>query len=247
MDVSHRALEIAGDGCAWTGCRRRQRERIQLLHGSLTYRDRRLAGFDAAAVVEVIEHLDPPRLARLRARRCSSSPGRGTVVADHAQRRVQRHVRDAARRPVPPPRPPLRVDARRVPGLGQARRRPLRLHASASCRSARRTPRSAPPTQMAVFTRCKLDACDPARPDSRERCATARFATISATEANPSRLIAEAQEQPEASRSRSTIDVAAPIVAWSASAMQPLHGPVAFETDRPARLAVFRECARSRS
>ena len=31
--------------------------------GSLTYRDRRLSGFDAAAVVEVIEHLDPPRLA----------------------------------------------------------------------------------------------------------------------------------------------------------------------------------------
>jgi hypothetical protein len=27
------------------------------------YRDARLAGYDAAAVVEVIEHLDPPRLA----------------------------------------------------------------------------------------------------------------------------------------------------------------------------------------
>jgi hypothetical protein len=33
------------------------------MHGSLMYRDERLAGFDAAAVVEVIEHLDPPRLA----------------------------------------------------------------------------------------------------------------------------------------------------------------------------------------
>lgn len=37
--------------------------RITLLHGSLVYRDDRLQGFDAAAVVEVIEHLDPPRLA----------------------------------------------------------------------------------------------------------------------------------------------------------------------------------------
>jgi hypothetical protein len=27
------------------------------------YRDKRLSGYDAAAVVEVIEHLDPPRLA----------------------------------------------------------------------------------------------------------------------------------------------------------------------------------------
>jgi 3' terminal RNA ribose 2'-O-methyltransferase Hen1 len=33
------------------------------MHGSLIYRDQRLNGFDAAAVVEVIEHLDPPRLA----------------------------------------------------------------------------------------------------------------------------------------------------------------------------------------
>jgi 3' terminal RNA ribose 2'-O-methyltransferase Hen1 len=39
-----------------------KRERIRLIHGSLMYRDARLAGYDAAAVVEVIEHLDPPRL-----------------------------------------------------------------------------------------------------------------------------------------------------------------------------------------
>lgn len=40
-----------------------QRKRIELLHGSLMYRDKRLTGFDAATVVEVIEHLDAPRLA----------------------------------------------------------------------------------------------------------------------------------------------------------------------------------------
>ena len=33
------------------------------MHGSLMYRDKRLAGYDAATVVEVIEHLDAPRLA----------------------------------------------------------------------------------------------------------------------------------------------------------------------------------------
>ena len=32
------------------------------MHGSLMYRDSRLSGFDAASVVEVIEHLDQPRL-----------------------------------------------------------------------------------------------------------------------------------------------------------------------------------------
>jgi 3' terminal RNA ribose 2'-O-methyltransferase Hen1 len=36
--------------------------RVTLLHGSLTYRDKRWAHADAAALVEVIEHLDPDRL-----------------------------------------------------------------------------------------------------------------------------------------------------------------------------------------
>ena len=63
LDVSHRALEIAAERLHLDRMPERQRQRIQLLHGSLIYRDERLSGFDAAAVVEVIEHLDPPRLA----------------------------------------------------------------------------------------------------------------------------------------------------------------------------------------
>jgi 3' terminal RNA ribose 2'-O-methyltransferase Hen1 len=42
-----------------------QRRRIQLMQGSLVYRDERLRGFDGAALVEVIEHLDAPRLRAL--------------------------------------------------------------------------------------------------------------------------------------------------------------------------------------
>jgi len=63
VDVSYRALEIAKDRLNLDRLPEMQRRRIQLLHGSLMYRDKRLAGFDSAAVVEVIEHLDPPRLA----------------------------------------------------------------------------------------------------------------------------------------------------------------------------------------
>ncbi len=63
MDVSIRSLEIATRRLRLDDLPPRQRERIRLVHGSLMYRDKRLAGFDAAAVVEVVEHLDPPRLA----------------------------------------------------------------------------------------------------------------------------------------------------------------------------------------
>jgi 3' terminal RNA ribose 2'-O-methyltransferase Hen1 len=62
MDVATRSLETARDRLRLDTMQPRQRERIRLIHGSLMYRDPRIAGFDAAAVVEVIEHLDPPRL-----------------------------------------------------------------------------------------------------------------------------------------------------------------------------------------
>lgn len=61
-DVSVRALEQAARRLKLDEMHDQQRRRISLLHSPLTYRDRRLAGFDAAALVEVVEHLDPPRL-----------------------------------------------------------------------------------------------------------------------------------------------------------------------------------------
>jgi 3' terminal RNA ribose 2'-O-methyltransferase Hen1 len=63
MDVSYRSLEIAQERLNLDRLPTMQKNRIKLLHGSLIYRDKRLAGYDAATVVEVIEHLDPPRLA----------------------------------------------------------------------------------------------------------------------------------------------------------------------------------------
>ncbi|MBV9084578.1 MAG: 3' terminal RNA ribose 2'-O-methyltransferase Hen1, partial [Acidobacteriaceae bacterium] len=65
MDVSHRSLEVAASRLRLDRLPERQRKRIELMQGSLLYRDKRLDNFDAAALVEVIEHLDPPRLLAL--------------------------------------------------------------------------------------------------------------------------------------------------------------------------------------
>ena len=65
MDVSIRTLEVASRRLKLERLPEAKAERVKLLHGSLMYRDKRLEGFDAAAVVEVIEHLDPPRLRAL--------------------------------------------------------------------------------------------------------------------------------------------------------------------------------------
>ncbi len=65
VDVAHAALEIASQRLKLDRAPANQRDRVKLLLGSLTYRDSRLNGYDAMALVEVIEHLDPPRLAAL--------------------------------------------------------------------------------------------------------------------------------------------------------------------------------------
>ena len=62
VDVSLRALEVAEERLELDRLAPTIRDRIKLLHGSLMYRDRRLQGFDAACIIEVVEHLDMPRL-----------------------------------------------------------------------------------------------------------------------------------------------------------------------------------------
>jgi 3' terminal RNA ribose 2'-O-methyltransferase Hen1 len=64
-DISHAALEAAARTLHLDRATERTQERVKLLTTALTYRDRRLAGFDAATLVEVVEHLDPGRLAAL--------------------------------------------------------------------------------------------------------------------------------------------------------------------------------------
>jgi 3' terminal RNA ribose 2'-O-methyltransferase Hen1 len=86
LDVSHRALETAARRLHLDSMAPRQRARVELLHGSLTYRDGRLRGYDAAAVVEVIEHLDPPRLGAFeRALFGYARPGTVIVTTPNAE------------------------------------------------------------------------------------------------------------------------------------------------------------------
>lgn len=65
MDVSVRSLEIAAGKLNLQRLPDREKDRFKLFQGSLTYRDSRLEGYDAAALVEVIEHVDPGRLPAL--------------------------------------------------------------------------------------------------------------------------------------------------------------------------------------
>ena len=62
VDVSHQSLKIAQQRLHFDRLPEKQKERLKFFQGSLCYRDSRLEGYDAAAVIEVIEHLDPPRL-----------------------------------------------------------------------------------------------------------------------------------------------------------------------------------------
>ncbi|HEY2803319.1 MAG TPA: 3' terminal RNA ribose 2'-O-methyltransferase Hen1 [Actinomycetota bacterium] len=67
VDVSAGALAFAARRLKLDQMAPRQRERIRLLQGALTYRDSRLAGYDAAVLMEVVEHLDPDRLPAMEA------------------------------------------------------------------------------------------------------------------------------------------------------------------------------------
>ena len=62
VDVSSHALRMAERRLRMDRLPERQRGRIKLWQSALTYRDDRLIGFDAAVLMEVIEHVDPPRL-----------------------------------------------------------------------------------------------------------------------------------------------------------------------------------------
>jgi 3' terminal RNA ribose 2'-O-methyltransferase Hen1 len=65
VDVSARSLQTASRRLRLDRMGERQAARVELFQGALTYEDPRFAGYDAAVLMEVIEHVDPPRLPAL--------------------------------------------------------------------------------------------------------------------------------------------------------------------------------------
>ncbi|MGW2563557.1 3' terminal RNA ribose 2'-O-methyltransferase Hen1 [Streptomyces sp. NPDC001514] len=80
VDVSVRALTVAARRLKLERMGERQSGRVTLLQGSLTYTDKRLGGYDAAVLSEVIEHLDLPRLPALEYAVFGSARPRTVIV-----------------------------------------------------------------------------------------------------------------------------------------------------------------------
>jgi 3' terminal RNA ribose 2'-O-methyltransferase Hen1 len=86
VDVSVRALQLAARHLKLDQMPDKQRERLRIFQSSLTYRDDRLAGLDAAVLMEVIEHLDPERLPALeRATFGFAAPATVVVTTPNAE------------------------------------------------------------------------------------------------------------------------------------------------------------------
>jgi SAM-dependent methyltransferase len=105
VDVSMRALTIASRRLKTHRMSERQAARVSLTQGSLTYTDKRLKGYDAAVLSEVIEHLDLPRLPALEyAVFGSARPATVVVTTPNAEYNVRwealpaGHVRHADHR-----------------------------------------------------------------------------------------------------------------------------------------------------
>jgi 3' terminal RNA ribose 2'-O-methyltransferase Hen1 len=89
-DVSARALQMAGRRLHLDRMTERQRDRLRIFQSALTYRDDRLAGLDAAVLMEVVEHVDPPRLDALeRTVFGYAAPGTVIVTTPNAEYNVR--------------------------------------------------------------------------------------------------------------------------------------------------------------
>ena len=114
VDVSARSLEQAAKVLGLAQASDAERERIVLRHGSAVYRDAATGGYDAMVLMEVVEHVDPSRLAALERRgpRCGAQPGRASSLTTPNRR---------AQRPLPRRWPPARCATATTASSGRGR------------------------------------------------------------------------------------------------------------------------------
>ncbi|HST46261.1 3' terminal RNA ribose 2'-O-methyltransferase Hen1 [Jatrophihabitans sp.] len=90
VDVSARTLERAARTLRLDRMTEQQRARLDIFQSALTYRDERLSGLDAAVLMEVVEHVDPPRLGALeRAVFGDAAPGTVIVTTPNVEYNVR--------------------------------------------------------------------------------------------------------------------------------------------------------------
>jgi 3' terminal RNA ribose 2'-O-methyltransferase Hen1 len=155
VDVSARALQLAARHLNLERMPDRQRERLSIFQSALTYRDDRLAGLDAAVLMEVIEHVDPERLPALeRATFGFAAPAAVIVTTPNAEYNPQF--------------PGLREGAKRHPDHRfEWTRAQFQSWAGQTARThgyqvrflpvGPEHPGAGPPTQLAVFTKDTKD------------------------------------------------------------------------------------------
>ena len=158
-----------------------QRERVELLQGSLTYRDQRAGGLRRGRGGRGDRAPRPAAAGRLRAGRVRARPARRRSSSRRPTPSTTSQFESAAGRAASATattassgrEPSSQHWARRVAGA-------LRLRACASCRSAPRTRSVGAPTQMAVFTPVTTELTDPravaGRADRRVRVGKSTFA-----------------------------------------------------------------------
>ncbi|MFF4368036.1 3' terminal RNA ribose 2'-O-methyltransferase Hen1 [Streptomyces sp. NPDC001594] len=171
VDVSMRALTTASRRLRLERMGERQSSRVRLLQGSLAYTDKRLAGYDAAVLSEVIEHLDLPRLPALEyAVFGSARPRTVLVTTPNVEYNVRweslpaGHVRHRDHR-----FEWTREEFRAWAGRVAARHG----YAVAYRPVGDEDPEVGPPTQMAVFTRADAPAESAETAQSAETATTA--------------------------------------------------------------------------
>ena len=148
-DVSPRALDLAARRLRLDRLPERQRARITLRQSALTYADDRLRGYDAAVLMEVIEHVDTARLPALEASVFGHArPGAVVVTTPNAEYNVHYEGLTGMRHS------DHRFEWTRAEFQAWARRAGAAYGYATAFRAVGEShEQTGPPTQMAIFTK----------------------------------------------------------------------------------------------